>query len=122
MQTTIRRFGPLSVGKIMGATYAALGLIFGAVFSLFAILGATAGMMSQHQGGGGEEAVFGLIFGVGAIIFLPLFYGFMGFLSGLIGAAIYNLMAGWVGGIEVELEGAPAAAAQAPVGGGGAYG
>jgi len=120
MKTTIRRFGVLSLGKIMGATYGLMGLIFGAIFSLFAILGATAGMLS-NQNGGGEEAVLGLIFGVGAIIFLPLFYGFMGFISGLLGGAIYNLVAGFTGGIEMELEGGPASApAQAPVGG--AYG
>lgn len=119
MQTTIRRFGVLSVGKIMGATYALLGLIFGAMFSLFAVLGATAGLMSSGNGGG-EEAVFGLIFGAGAIIFLPLFYGFMGFLSGVIGSAIYNLVSGFVGGIELELQSGEESAAAPPAGG--AYG
>jgi hypothetical protein len=28
----------------------------------------------------------------------------MGFLGGVIGGAIYNLIAGWIGGIEVEVE------------------
>ena len=31
-------------------------------------------------------------------------YGLMGVVGGAIGAALYNLVAGWVGGIEVELE------------------
>jgi biopolymer transport protein ExbB/TolQ len=28
----------------------------------------------------------------------------MGFIAGIIGAAIYNLFAKWIGGIEVEVE------------------
>jgi hypothetical protein len=35
---------------------------------------------------------------------LPIFYGAMGFILGVIGAFIYNLIARWVGGIEVEVE------------------
>lgn len=99
---TIRRFGPLSMAKVFGLTYALLGLIFGAFFSLFSVLGAFVGSgMGEH----GAEAFFGLLFGVGAVIVLPLFYGAMGFLSGLVGAFFYNLVAGMVGGIEMELEG-----------------
>ena len=37
----------------------------------------------------------------------PIMYGLMGFVMGAIGALIYNLIAGWVGGIEMELEIAP---------------
>jgi hypothetical protein len=99
--TTIRRFDVLSVGKIMGATYGLLGLIFGLIFSFLAILGATAGLAA---GNGGEDAVFGFFFGAGAIIFLPIFYGFMGFVAGIVGSAIYNLVAGFAGGIQVELD------------------
>jgi len=31
-------------------------------------------------------------------------YGVMGFIFGVISAAIYNLVAHWIGGIEVEVE------------------
>jgi hypothetical protein len=40
--------------------------------------------------------------GVGAI-FIPLFYGVIGYISGFIGALIYNLVAGTVGGIKVTV-------------------
>ena len=33
-----------------------------------------------------------------------LFYGVFGFIFGVISAAIYNLIARWIGGIEVEVE------------------
>jgi hypothetical protein len=41
-------------------------------------------------------------FGVGAIILLPIFYGFFGFVGTLIMAALFNVAAGMVGGIEVD--------------------
>jgi hypothetical protein len=44
----------------------------------------------------------GIMFGFG--IFIPIIYGVMGFVFGIIMAAIYNLIAGWIGGIEVEVE------------------
>jgi hypothetical protein len=30
-------------------------------------------------------------------------YGVMGLVGGAVGAALYNLVAGWIGGIEVEI-------------------
>jgi hypothetical protein len=41
--------------------------------------------------------------GFGAIIFFPVLYGLFGGIFAAIGAAIYNLVAGWVGGLEVEI-------------------
>ena len=43
-----------------------------------------------------------MMFGFG--IFMPVFYGVFGFIFGVISAAIYNLIARWIGGIEVEVE------------------
>jgi hypothetical protein len=42
--------------------------------------------------------------GIGFAVFAPILYAAMGFLTGVIGAFVYNLVAGWVGGIEVEVE------------------
>ena len=90
---TVRRIGVLSVAKVMGILYAGLGLLVGSVFTLFALLGSAIGMASGEEG-----AIFGLIFGVGAIILMPLFYGTIGFIVGLVASALYNLAAGMVGG------------------------
>ena len=35
---------------------------------------------------------------------MPVLYGAMGFVSGAIGALLYNLFARWVGGFELEME------------------
>jgi hypothetical protein len=45
-----------------------------------------------------------VLFGVGSIIFLPIFYGILGFIGGLITAWTYNLVARFAGGLEIELE------------------
>ncbi len=99
---TLQRIGAFSCAKLMGALYALLGLIIGIFFSLFGLLGAAAGLS-----GGGEDAaagaLFGALFGVGAIILMPVIYGLMGFVGGLIMAWLYNLVARLTGGIELEL-------------------
>ena len=93
----INRIAPLSLAKISGTLYAALGLIFGALFSIFAMAGAAAG--GDRSGFG----AMGAIFGVGAIILFPIFYGCIGFVASLIGAWLYNLLAGMVGGVELDV-------------------
>jgi len=95
---TITRVGPLSAAKVAGLLYVVIGLVAGAFVSLFAMAGAAIGAGS----GNGDGATFGALFGVGAIILLPIFYGFFGFVGTLIMAALFNLAAGMVGGIEVD--------------------
>ena len=43
---------------------------------------------------------FGGLFGVGAVIFLPIFYGVLGAIGGALAALIYNIIAGMVGGLR----------------------
>lgn len=93
----LRRVDPISAGKISGAIYLFIGLIVGAIFSLISLLGMAAA-------GTREAGLMGAFFGVGAIVIFPIFYGLIGFLATLISAAIYNLVAGWVGGVVLDLE------------------
>ena len=65
---TVTSLGVLSLAKMMAVLYAFLGLLFGAFMSLFALMGAAG---SADSGGG----LMGMIFGVGATIIRPLFYG-----------------------------------------------
>ena len=90
----------LSCGKVLGILYALLGLLIGAIVSLLSVVGAAIGRASGES----PEAFLGLLFGVAAIVAMPLLYGGMGFIGGLISAFLYNIVAGFVGGLEVELE------------------
>jgi hypothetical protein len=92
----INRIAPFSLAKISGTLYAVLGLIFGALFSLVAMAGLAAGA-------GNGNSMFGALFGVGAIILFPIFYGCIGFVASLIGAWLYNVLAGMVGGVELDV-------------------
>ena len=95
----IRRVRPLSLGKMMGGLDLLMGLIIGGIFSLVALFGAA--MIPAEEGGG---PLLGALFGLGAVIVLPIVYGVMGFVMGIVGALIYNLVAGLFGGIEIEVD------------------
>lgn len=95
----IKRVGVLSIAKISGIMYAAMGLL-GGIFLFFFSLIATSLPLAGRE----FPAGISFIFGVGGIIFLPLFYGFMGFILGAFSAWIYNVIAGITGGIELDIE------------------
>jgi len=90
----VRRVNPLSFAKVSGIVYAILGLIIGAMFALF-----------SHDGGRGSGgAFFNAVFGVGALIVMPIGNGILGFVFSLILAVLYNLVARFVGGIEIQID------------------
>ena len=86
---------------MLAVVYGCMGLIFLPFFALAGMLGAFA----QH-GQSDQAAPAALIAGimVGMGIFMPIVYGAMGFIFGMIGAALYNLVARWIGGLELEVE------------------
>jgi len=86
MPQQIRRFGVLQTAKVVGAIYALLGLVFVPVFLIIS-------MRTPRQEGVGP----------GLALALPILYGVFGFIFAALGCAIYNLVAGLVGGVEVEL-------------------
>ena len=96
----LKKVGALSCGKVLGILYALVGLLVGAVVSLVSMVGAAIGSARGES----PEAFLGVLFGVAAIVAMPLLYGGMGFIGGLMSAGLYNVVAGVVGGLEVELE------------------
>lgn len=93
----VKRIGPLSFARLSGLLYAVLGLVIGGIFSLVALVG---GFASDTDGAAGVGAVIG----VGAIIVFPIFYGLIAFVATLFAAWLYNVAAGVVGGVEVDVE------------------
>lgn len=96
----IKSVGVLSVAKMYGAIAAAMGLLFGIFFALFSVV-AGAGLAGYDDATGGLMAS---MFGIGAVVMLPIFYGCMGFVAGAVGALFYNAFAGMVGGVEIRTE------------------
>lgn len=95
----IKRIGVLSAAKIFGAIYAVLGLIIAFIYAC-AGLAVVAGALAESDAG-----FLGLGVGaiLGALCLVPLFYGIIGFVAGAIGAALYNVLAGAIGGLELDL-------------------
>jgi hypothetical protein len=100
----IRHVGVWSVSRLYGALSASVGLLAGVLFALIGMAGGMAAMKESGAAGGLGAGAIGMMFGVGAIIFLPLFYGVMGLAMGALMAALYNLFAGLLGGIELDTE------------------
>ena len=92
----IRRIGPMSVARLSGMLYAVIGLVLGGIISLVAVSGGFAS-------GTDDAALFGGFIGVAAVLLLPICYGLLGFVATLIAAWLYNVAAGVVGGIEVDI-------------------
>lgn len=88
MPQQIRRFGIGQTAKVVAVLYALMGLLFVPIFLI-------AAMFSPEETG----------FGTGLALALPILYGVLGFIFTAIGCAIYNVVAGWIGGVEVELDG-----------------
>jgi hypothetical protein len=86
---------------MLAVVYGCMGLIFLPFFALAAILGTFAQHAQSNQAA--PAALVGGLLLVMAI-FMPIIYGAMGFVFGIIGAALYNLVARWIGGFEVEVE------------------
>ena len=97
----IKRIAPLQAGKMLGVLYAGFGLLFLPFFAIAGIFGAFAEHAAQRNSG--TAALAGGVFLLMSLLF-PIFYGVMGFVFGVVTAAIYNLVAGWIGGLEVEVE------------------
>ena len=104
-QMTIRRVGVFSIAKIQALLSFVIGLILGVIYGLFFMLfGAAISAMAPR---GGDQAVGGIgsiVMGIGMMIGFPIFAGIMGFIAGAINALVYNIAAGVVGGIKLELE------------------
>ncbi len=104
MKQRLTSVGVLSVAKISALVYGAIALIF----LPFCIAFLVAATISGHTNLGVGAPV-----AIGIAVLAPLFYAAMGFVVGAIGAAIYNLFARWIGGIEIELTPAGGAASAA---------
>jgi len=93
MKKRLRYVAPLQCGIVLGVFYLVLSVLF-VPFILLPVL---------LRKGSSSPAIFGGAF----VILIPLLYGAIGFIGGIIAAAFYNLVAKWTGGLEFEVAEAP---------------
>jgi hypothetical protein len=94
----VTRVSPWSVAKIAALLYGIIGLFVGAIMSAMALLFGTA-LAAQRN-----DAWIGTIFGVSAIVVMPILYGIGGGIMAAISALIYNVAARMVGGVRIDVE------------------
>ena len=90
MKKQLTRVAPLRAGIVLGVLYGFLGLLFTPFILLMAAFGCKTG-------------AFAAVGGVFLAILFPVLYAVMGFICGVISAALYNLIAKWTGGLEFEV-------------------
>lgn len=89
----LKKIGVLSLAKLSAIVSAIMGLIMGTIYACLAPFINSAEGMTESL----------IQFGWWTIIVFPILYGIMGFVGGIIGAGLYNLVSKWVGGIKLEL-------------------
>lgn len=92
MKKQIIQISVLQSSKIMTALYVLMGFLYTLIGIPMVIVGS------------GVTRIIGIVY-----LFGPVFAGIFGFIFFVIFAAIYNLLAGWLGGVEVEVKDAPSA-------------
>jgi uncharacterized Tic20 family protein len=87
MKKQLIRISILQSSKIMTALYVLMGFIYTLIGIPMVVFGNS------------EIRIIGVFYLLG-----PIFAGIFGFVFFVIFAAIYNLLAGWLGGFEVEIK------------------
>jgi hypothetical protein len=114
-EMTIRRFNVFSVAKIQGFLAFVIGLLIGVIYGFaFMIFGAALSSLAPHGDSQAMGGVGAIVIGLVIMIAVPILYSIIGFIGGAIGALVYNLAAGVVGGLKFELEGVAPAYAPPP--------
>ena len=86
MKTRIKRIAPLQAGKMLAGVYALVSVIVIPILLIVALVGSGAHIP------------------IGMAIGMPLLYVVIGFVGGIVGATFYNIVAGWLGGLEIDHE------------------
>ena len=99
----LRSVDVMACAKILGVLHACLGLVF---VPLFFVVGLAGTIFGQKEGS--LPGILLIFFS----IFIPVFYGVMGFIMGALGSWLYNAIAKRIGGIQMDL--APMGGSRAP--------
>ena len=96
IKLTLKRIDPVKAGVINGALLALFSLIIALpAILLFSVTGLTA-----------NQSGMGAMFGGGiAMLFIPILYGIVGFVGGLIGTALLNFVLSKTKGLDIEFDG-----------------
>ena len=95
MKHELKRVDPLRAANVSALVYGLLLFVFMLIFSPVVFV---VSLFSPT-----ENFAFGAVFAVMMLLLYPIIGLVMGWISGLLSAAIYNLVIRWTGGLLVEL-------------------
>jgi hypothetical protein len=102
----VKKIGVFSFAKLQAVIMATVGLIAGILYSFGGLIidvlvsiGRISSASASTPGLG-----FGTVLAFGALLGMPIIFATFGFIVGFIEAILYNLLAGWFGGIEMDFE------------------
>jgi hypothetical protein len=102
----VRRVDIISVALIVAAINAVAGLIVGIIFACMMVFtSATIFGFVEDLGGDASGGIWAIVMALAFAVCYPILFAIMGFVEGAIIAAVYNLVARFVGGIKLELSG-----------------
>lgn len=94
---TLKRIDPLTAGKVSACLYLIIGVLQTAVM---------AGLISWDPGPfwrmNGQRGQFFIVLGM-FLLALPVVFTILGFAIGILGSILYNWIAQWTGGLELEM-------------------
>lgn len=99
MTKRLKRIAPVQFGIVVGILYGLISLIF-VPFFLLGILAASFAPAEDRA----DHPMLGPLLGLVFCVVIPFAYAVIGGLLGMLIAWLYNVIAGWVGGIEIEVE------------------
>jgi hypothetical protein len=100
MKHELRRVAPLRAANVSAIVYSILMGLMSLISVPFFLLAT----VLQRPGPTGPGAVAGPIIAVMMLILYPVMGAVMGWVMGLAGAAIYNYIIRWTGGLLVDLQ------------------
>jgi hypothetical protein len=103
MKRELRRIDPLRAANISA-------LVYGLMMTAFAVLFLPFVLFAAILAPAGEFGLAGPVFFGFMLMIYPIIGFVMGWIGGLLGAAIYNLVVRWCGGLLLEFADAPPAA------------
>jgi len=108
--TRIRRFGVVKTATVAAVFYAVTSLIFFTIFALIVLIAGTSftNVPGNQIPGGMFGATAGAMGVLIAGVILAGVYGVFGWIFTALACLLYNVVAGFTGGIEFQLELAPA--------------
>lgn len=95
MRKRLKKISVFQTSKVAAVLYGLLGLVFAPIFLLV-------GMFAP--GASDSAGLLGLGAGIAGAIVVPILYAVFGFIATAIACVLYNILAGFTGGIEFELE------------------